>query len=308
LEVLSNLQQPSALWQDGAVTIGNFDGVHRGHCALIEQLRSAAQDVGGPAVVLTFSPHPIEILRPGRLPPPLTTLERKLGLLEEAGVDACITYPTTRELLNLTPQEFFHSVIDQQVAARAIVEGPNFYFGRDRTGDVQLLDAMCRHAGIRLTIVEPNLNDGDYISSSRIRQAVMAGDVGAASDMLGRDYQVRGVVVEGARRGTTIGFPTANLEQMATLVPSPGVYAGSATSDGQRYAAAIHIGPNPTFDEPQRKLEVHLLDYSGNLYNKELVVEFSKQLRKVISFGSVDELVAQLKQDVASAQNIFLGS
>jgi riboflavin kinase/FMN adenylyltransferase len=126
--------------------------------------------------------------------------------------------------------------------------------------------------------------------------------------MLGRDYQVRGVVVEGARRGTTIGFPTANLEQMATLVPSPGVYAGSATSDGQRYAAAIHIGPNPTFDEPQRKLEVHLLDYSGNLYNKELVVEFSKQLRKVISFGSVDELVAQLKQDVASAQNIFLGS
>lgn len=305
MEVVSDLQQAAKPWRNGAVSIGNFDGVHRGHCTLIDHLRAEASLVNGPAVILTFSPHPIELLRPGKLPPPLTTFERKLGLIESAGVDVCITYPTSYELLGLTADEFFQSIIRQHVAARAIVEGPNFYFGRHRTGDVELLGQLCRDAEMRLKIVEPNLHAAEYISSSRIRQAIIDGDVRQAANMLGRDYQISGIVVEGAKRGSTIGFPTANLEQVETLLPGPGVYAGCVHYEGRKYAAAIHIGPNPTFGEQQQKLEVHLLDFDGNLYNKRLIVEFKDHLRDVIAFGSVDELVAQLDRDVAFARIIL---
>jgi riboflavin kinase/FMN adenylyltransferase len=255
--------------------------------------------------VLTFSPHPIQLLRPGKLPPPLTCLDRKLELLEAVGVDVCVTYPTTPELLELSPKSFFDTIIEEQLAAQAIVEGPNFYFGRDRSGDVQTLADLCRLAKMRLHIVEPNLNSGDYISSSRIRQAITDGDVRLASRMLDYEYQIRGVVVAGARRGSTIGFPTANLEHVETLIPPHGVYAGKAVSDNVTYPAAIHIGPNPTFEDERLKLEVHLLDYAGNLYNKPLRVDFTERLRDVFAFDSVEDLVAQLNRDMASARKIF---
>lgn len=312
MEVVSDLQLQPASWGGGAVTIGNFDGVHRGHRSLIQRLQAEARRVSGPAVAVTFSPHPIQILRPGQLPPPLSTLDRKLELLEEAGVDICITYPTTPELLALSAEQFFQQVVVRQLDARAVVEGPNFHFGRDRQGDTKLLEALTRQQGISLAVVEPQRQGGAYISSSRIRDAIARGEIEAANDWLGYPYRVEGVVGEGARRGSQIGFPTANVQQVATLLPAHGVYAGHAWVPAhpcvERHLAAIHIGPNPTFQEGQTKFEVHLLDFDGDLYGQTVAVEFTCRLRDVATFGSVQELINQLQRDVASIRNLHSGS
>lgn len=303
MEVVSDLQNEHLACRRGAVTVGNFDGVHLGHQDIIEQLTHRARAVDGPSVVLTFVPHPIQLLRPDRLPPPLTTLDRKLELLEMSGVDVCVTYPTTLELLELSADTFFRQIIQVQLAARAMVEGPNFYFGKNRGGDTKLLEKLCRAAEIQFSIVEPSTAEGQLISSSRIRAAVSNGRVAEARQLLGYGYRVSGTVIEGARRGNTIGFPTANLAGVETLLPKPGVYAGRAFINSDRsYVAAINVGPNPTFGEHDQKFEVHLVDFSGDLYGELLQVEFVDWLREVRPFASVEQLVAQLKQDVEAAR------
>lgn len=300
---VSNLQSTPAHWRHGAVSIGNFDGTHLGHRNLINHLQSEATRVGGPSVILTFCPHPIRLLRPDALPPSLTSLERKLELLTATGVDVCITYPTTLEMLALSPEAFFQSVIVDQLAAHSIVEGPNFHFGRDRRGDTKLLQTLCQRAGIGLTIVAPSLSDGEFVSSSRIRTAISEGQMAEAVQMLGYCYQIQGRVVRGARRGQTIGFPTANLADVDVMVPAPGVYAGRAITGGTSHDAAIHIGPNPTFGETVRKIEVHLLDFTGDLYDQLLSVEFVDRIRGTRRFESADQLATQLHQDIAEVRS-----
>jgi riboflavin kinase/FMN adenylyltransferase len=303
LHTVSDLQSTPVHWQQGAVSIGNFDGVHRGHCNLINRLRCEADRVDGPAVVLTFCPHPIQLLRPDDVPPSLTSLDRKLDLLAATGVDVCITYPTTLDLLALSPEAFFQSVIVEQLAARSLVEGPNFHFGRDRRGDTELLTTLCEQADIDVHIVSPSLADDEFVSSSRIRSAILQGDVMQASQMLGYCYQIQGRVVRGANRGHTIGFPTANLADVEVLLPAPGVYAGRAVANGISRPAAIHIGPNPTFGETGRKIEVHLLDFAGDLYDQVLTVEFVDRIRGTRRFDSAEQLVNQLNQDVAQVRS-----
>jgi len=285
----------------GDVAVGNFDGVHVGHAQLVSRLVAAARRVESAAVVLTFDPPPMRILRPEHSPPPLTWTERKAALLHELGVDAVVAYPTDRQLLKLSAEEFFENIVVRHLEARAMVEGPNFAFGRDRRGDVALLAKLTESRNISLEVVDPAESDGAMVSSSRVRQLLKDGRVDDANAMLTRPYRMRGVVERGAGRGTGIGFPTANLTSIDTLVPGEGVYAGRAYCEGTRWPAAINVGPNPTFGEAALKVEAHLLGFTGALYDRPLEIELLDRLRDVRPFAGVEELVAQLHQDVDNA-------
>ncbi len=287
----------------GVVSIGNFDGVHRGHAALLAELRRQAEEIGGPAIALTFEPHPIDLLRPGQSPPLLTTAEDRARLLQELGADHVLVLRITQEMLALRAAEFFARVIQEHLAARALVEGPNFGFGRGREGDVHTLARLCEPAGVRLTVVPPVILDGVEVSSSRVRSALTAGAVREAAALLGRPYRLHGLVGTGQRRGQKLGFPTANLEPMRTLVPGDGVYAVRVPHQGKMWTGAANVGPNPTFGENARKVEVHLIDFRGDLYGRPLAVDFIERLRDTRSFGSAGELVEQLRRDVEGARS-----
>ncbi len=305
--LLHGFDDPSA-YQGAYVSIGNFDGVHRGHRTMIAKLIERARQDSVPAVVMTFSPHPIAILRPQAAPAPLTTLERKAELLAECGVDCVVAYRTDWQLLQLTPDEFFQSIILTKFQARGLVEGENFFYGHDRAGNVQTLRAACERAGLSLDVITPVQLGSRVVSSSAIRGLVAAGDVAGAGELLGTNYQVLGRVATGAARGRTLGFPTANLIEVATEIPRDGVYAGRASWQGQTYRAAINVGTNPTFAEHQRKFEVHLLDFQGNLYGQMLTVDFVSRMRDTQPFGSIEQLVAQLQTDIAAVRgSVSLG-
>ena len=288
----------------GAVTIGNFDGVHRGHAQLVRRLVEAAGRCGGPSLVLTFDPHPLAVLRPELAPVPLTTASRRAELLATLGVDGVVVCRSSPELLSLTAEEFFRRVLVEKLGARAIVEGPNFFFGRGRAGDVRLLGELCVGGGVELTIVEPELTDGEWISSSRVRELVQQGEVGAARKLLTAPHRARGVVVRGAARGAGLGFPTANVGHVETLVPGPGVYAGRACVSGRSWPAAIHVGPIPTFGIATHVIEAHLLDFSEDIYGRSIDVDFLERIRTVRKFNGLDELKRQLTADVAEARRL----
>jgi riboflavin kinase/FMN adenylyltransferase len=303
MKVIRHLDaMPDAL-RGGALTIGNFDGVHRGHARLIERLIEHARRVQGPAVVFTFDPHPVRLLRPAAAPPPLTWTERKAELLDELGVDCMIAYPTDEALLALGPREFFEHIVRDALHAQAMVEGPNFYFGHDRRGDV--LRELTHEAGIMLEVVEPITIDGELVSSSRVRALIASGDVEHARRLLTHPYRIRGMVTHGAGRGARLGFPTANVDAIDTLLPAIGVYAGVAHTSAGSWAAAINIGPNPTFGEHATKVEAHLIGVDLALYAQPLELDFLARLRDVHAFTGVDALKAQLNRDVADVRKIF---
>ena len=305
MKLYRSLEQFPLLGRRSALTIGYFDGVHRGHCEVIKELNRLAAKHDAMSVVFTFAPHPVRILKPEAAPPPLTWIDRKAELLAEQGVDAVIAYPTDRELLSLTYCEFFKQIIRKKVNASAMVEGPNFFFGKGREGTPEKLGELCEENGVELTILNPALDGADYISSSRIRGLIREGDVAEARHMLTRPYRIRGMVVHGSARGRKIGFPTANVDAIDTLVPANGVYAGRAVVDGQRHAAAIHIGPNPTFDERASKVEVHLLGFDRSIYGLAIEVDFIGRVRDICEFDSPEKLKTQLTKDIADARKIL---
>ncbi|WP_417384120.1 bifunctional riboflavin kinase/FAD synthetase [Gimesia sp.] len=286
------------------VSIGNFDGVHRGHQLMIQTLVQHARTHNVPAIVFTFDPHPIHLLRPEHAPPELMTIEQRAEVLESLGVDCVIAYPTDQTLLNLTAEEFFQQVLCDQLQARGMVEGPNFYFGKNRAGDVTLLGQLCEQAGMFFEVVEPTVCGSRMISSSEVRKSIQEGDLGEANDMLGRLYQIEGTVDHGAERGRQLGFPTANLTGIKTLIPADGVYCGIGVIDGQQYPAAIHIGGNPTFQQEETKVEVHLIGFSGEIYGQKLQVQFLEQLRGTQTFADAEALKSQLQIDVESAKKL----
>jgi riboflavin kinase/FMN adenylyltransferase len=302
VQLIRNMSQLTSRQRGGAVAIGNFDGVHRGHARIIERLIALSRAVSGPATVFTFDPHPVRVLRPDLAPPPLTWTDRKAELLAELGVDVVVAYPTDEALLALSPDAFFDRVVREQLAARAIVEGPNFFFGRDRSGDIERLRQLSDRHRITLEVVPPLQCGAKYISSSRIRTAVAQGDVAEARRWLTRPYRIRGLVTHGAGRGHRIGFPTANLDAIDTLLPAYGVYAGRARVEKTWRPAAVNIGPNPTFGERALKVEVHVLDFDGPLYGQPLEVDFIARLRDIQSFSSVEQLVEQLRDDIEAVR------
>jgi riboflavin kinase/FMN adenylyltransferase len=304
MEIIRDLAEMQQTLQGGAVTIGNFDGVHQGHAKLLEQLTLRAREVGGPATVLTFDPHPVRILRPELAPPPLTWTSRKAELLSDLGVDVTVVYPTDKKLLSLSAQQFFNQIVIQRLGAKVLVEGPNFAFGRDRGGSIELLQSLCDTHDVQLQIVAPLLEGDQFVSSSRIREAISVGDVDTASQMLTRPYRVRGLVTHGMNRGAAMGFPTANLDGIDTLVPAAGVYAAVAWWQDSPYAAAVNIGGNPTFSEAEHKFEVHMLDFNEIIYGQVLSVDILSRLRGVETFGNKAALLAQVQQDIVAVRKV----
>jgi riboflavin kinase/FMN adenylyltransferase len=289
-----------------AVTVGNFDGVHVGHAAIVAALKATAGRLDMPAVALTFDPHPASVLRPETAPVPLTTPARRAGLLAGLGVDAVLVQPADARLMSLPAECFYRDVLRGRLRAAALVEGADFRFGAGRRGDVTLLRGWCAADGLAFDVVPPVLAGGEPVSSSRIRSLIAAGDVQAANRLLTEPLRISGTVVPGKRRGIGLGFPTANLASIATLVPGQGVYAargGVADADGDRttHAAAVHIGPNVSFGETAVSVEVHLVGFSGDLYGRRLDVDFLGRLRDTRRFESIDDLKAQLAADVAAA-------
>ncbi|WP_010586779.1 bifunctional riboflavin kinase/FAD synthetase [Schlesneria paludicola] len=303
MTVLHGFESPAS-YRDGFVSIGNFDGVHCGHQSMLSTLVARARAQQVPAVALTFDPHPIELLRPDAIPPRLTTIEHRAELLQKFGVDCVIVLPTTPRFLTMTAEDFFHTIIRTELQARGLVEGPNFFFGRNRAGSITVLRQFCTAHQLTLDVIQPVIVDQQLVSSSVIRSLIDAGDITESVGLLGHPYRLTGKVGHGAERGRTLGFPTANLVDCANLIPGHGVYVAVTMVGGIQYPAAVNIGPNPTFGESAKKVEVHLLDYTGNLYDQTLNVDFVSRLRDVKKFPSVRDLVEQLQRDVAAVRSV----
>lgn len=294
----------SAGYGGGFLSIGNFDGVHRGHQQMFACLTRNARERGVPAVVFTFDPHPIELLRPEHAPPALTSFDQKTQLLEQAGIDFLVVYPTDLRMLNLSARDFFESVVLGEFNACGMVEGPNFFFGHNREGTVQSLEAFCAQTELQLDIVPPVYVGTRMVSSSVARELLTDGDVQEAASLLGRNYRLTGRVAPGSERGRLIGFPTANLSHIVTLLPKDGVYATIAHVKDGPHVAAVNLGPNPTFGEHRRKLEAHLLDFDGDLYGQPIEIEFVRRIRDTRSFNGADELRQQLDQDIEAIRAV----
>ncbi len=288
----------------GAVSIGNFDGVHRGHLRLLERLVAQARQLDNRAVVFTFDPSPASVLSPETAPLPLCWTERKAELMNQLGVEVVWAFPTSRDFLQMEAKDFFWRFVVGQLEAKVLVEGSNFSFGRNRQAQIAHLHAWCTEAGIRLEVVPPLQVDNRTVSSSWIRQLLREGQVEKAAELLGRPYRIRGQVIPGAGRGRQLGYPTANLQADRLLLPADGIYAGRAWLAGQAWPAAISLGPNPTFGQTEQKIEAFLIHFKGNLYHQVLELEFLARLRPVRRFPEVGALVAQMAQDVSATKQI----
>jgi riboflavin kinase/FMN adenylyltransferase len=300
-EAFRELDRPLVL------AIGFFDGLHRGHRALIQKMRSLRKP-GWRAGVLSFENHPAAFLRPGTEPELITTPEERLRLFADAGVEECFLVPFDASVASLTPQAFMHDVLIARLGVRGVVTGATFRFGHKRAGDA---NAMTEYfAGTDVTYVPlENLADAsERISSTRIRALIAAGETARADELLGHSYQIRGVVERGEGRGAGLGFPTANVAPPQKLLPKDGVYAATARLDGRDHAALVSIGTNPTFGENARTVEAWLRDFRGTIYGCELALRDFRFVRDQRRFESGDELVAQMRADTLAVPYPSFGS
>lgn len=311
MEIAHGYRELSRELRAAAVALGNFDGVHLGHHALLDAAVSAAQRGGGDAVVYTFEPHPARVLAPKLAPALLTTPERKLELIAARGIDVCVLEPFTRELAEMPAEVFLDEVLLAHLAPRHLVVGYDFGFGKGRRGNVSTLRDFGDRHGIEVEVIEPVAIDGLVASSTKVREFVRAGNMQGARVLLDRDFEVDGRVVRGAARGKGLGFPTANIEPENELLPAGGVYAVtvdilSGARAGSRLGGAANIGTNPTFEtEGALAVEVYILDFSGDLYGERLRVGFVERLRPEHRFEGVRSLIAQMNDDVAAARAIL---
>ncbi len=293
-----------------AVTIGAYDGVHLGHRSLLDQVRRLAADRGLSTSVVTFDRHPATVVRPESAPAQLTDLEQKLELLAGCGIDRTMVVPFDRRRADESAEDFVTEVLVGDLGARLVVVGEDFHFGHGRKGNVALLAEMGSALGFSVVGMPLRADPEGPVSSTRIRRLVADGDVASAARLLGRDHQVRGVVEHGdGRGGSALGFPTANVAVPPGIaLPGDGIYAGHYGRPGQaEHLAAISVGRRPTFYEAARQslVEAYLLDFSGDLYGEPARVSFAARLRPELRFESVDELVAQMHDDVAEARAVL---
>ena len=295
------------------LTIGNFDGLHRGHRAITEVVRQRASALGGTAVVFTFEPHPRKVLQAERAPGLLLTLDQKLELLEGAGMDLVILEPFTEAFARTPPERFVRECVHERVRPLEVYVGYDFHFGKDREGSMRLLTEMGPHLGFAVTVI-PEVTVGDRdVNSTRIRALLAEGAVSEAAELLGRPYAVRGRVGQGERRGRTLGFPTLNLVPESEILPAHGVYAGHVRfldagdpAAGARFATVVNVGRRPTFKEADPALaEAHLLDFSGEVYGRRIEISFGHRLRDERRFAGPDALREQIARDVARARSLL---
>ena len=286
-------------------TIGNYDGLHRGHRAILDRVLERAGQISGSSLMITFDPHPLSVIAPDRAPRQIVTLRQKLALLREVGLEFVLILPFTMELAEVTPEGFVRDYLSAGLGLSEVYVGANFNFGRGRAGSAETLVQLCGEVGIQAEKVSEIRNLGSPVSSSRIRRALQAGEVELAGELLGRPYAVEGTVVHGDGRGADLGFPTANLNVSNTLIPQDGVYVSQAVVEGDARPAVTNIGARPTFADAKYAIETHLLDGQGNLYGKEIEVRFLARLRQELRFDSVDALVTQVRKDIERAREFF---
>jgi riboflavin kinase/FMN adenylyltransferase len=289
------------------VALGVFDGVHLGHRAILETAVERAKATGGTAVACTFDPHPAEVLQPDRAPLPITTLDERLALIAETGITVPVVVPFTAQLAAMEPEAFVKEVLVERLGAREIVVGFNHRFGRGARGDTALLGELGERLGFHVAVVPPTDVDGTPVSSSAIRAALQRGDLDQAARLLGRPYFVGGQVVAGAGRGRTLGFPTANIAADRPLLIPAGVYACRLAVGDAVYGAVLNAGIRPTFGEKVFTLEAHVLDFSGDLYNRRVRLDFVRRLREERKFSGIDALKAQIEADVAAGRGALAG-
>ncbi|APE36005.1 riboflavin biosynthesis protein RibF [Nocardia mangyaensis] len=312
-----SLDEVPADWGRCVLTIGVFDGVHRGHAQLISRAVAAANSRGVPSVLMTFDPHPMEVVRPGSHPAQLTTLTRRAELAEELGIDVFCVMPFTQEFMKLTPGGYVHDLLVERLHVTAVVVGDNFTFGKKAAGTVDTMRELGERFGFEVDGVTLLGEHAVTFSSTYIRACVDAGDMAAAAEALGRPHRIEGVVVHGDKRGRELGFPTANVAPpMHAAIPADGVYAGWFTvlgadgpvgtiDPGQRAMAAISVGTNPTFSGRSRTVEAFVLDAEADLYSQHVAVDFVEQLRGMRKFDSIDELVEAMGRDVEAARKVL---
>ncbi|MFE2601560.1 bifunctional riboflavin kinase/FAD synthetase [Streptomyces sp. NPDC001840] len=291
-------------WGRSVVTIGSYDGVHRGHQLIIKRAVERARELGVPSVVVTFDPHPSEVVRPGSHPPLLAPHHRRAELMAELGVDALLILPFTVEFSKLSPGDFIVKVLVDKLHALAVIEGPNFRFGHKAAGNVGVLADLGTTYDYEVEVIDLRVTGeaggGEPFSSTLTRRLVAEGDVAGAAEILGRPHRVEGVVVRGAQRGRELGYPTANVETLPhTAIPADGVYAGWLTADGERMPAAISVGTNPQFEGTERTVEAYAIDRIGlDLYGLHVTVDFLSYVRGQRKFESIEALLEAIADDV----------
>jgi riboflavin kinase / FMN adenylyltransferase len=305
-----DLDLPSGIPRDGrgsVVTVGTFDGVHRGHWAVLQEIGERARASGRRAVLVTFHPHPLRIVSPERAPALLTTPQEKKEILAESGLDWAVFLRFTPVLSRYSPRRFVEEILVGRLGVEELVIGYDHGFGRDRSGDPEVLRGIGAELGFGVDVVPPVQTGERPVSSSGIRRAVSEGRLEEAAEDLGRPYSLRGVVVRGDGRGKGLDFPTANLriESPEKLLPSEGIYAVRGALRRGTFPGALHLGPRPTFQGSPPSIELHLLDFDGDLYGEEVRVDFIELLREVRPFDSPEALVGQMREDVAEARRVL---
>jgi riboflavin kinase/FMN adenylyltransferase len=292
--------------KDTVITVGTFDGVHRGHRDVIERLAARSRALKIPSVLVTFDPHPLEIVNPAAAPLLLTTHDEKLEVLAETGIDYMAVVPFTAKLAEYSAEDFVEAVLRRCFRMRELLIGYDHGFGRQRAGNVAVLKTLGERDGFKVQVVEPvSTSDGHSVSSTSIRRAIAGGDLQRAAEALGRPYSVGGRVIEGAQRGRTIGFPTLNLgpPPHRKLLPPEGVYAVRVQTPGGPVGGMMNLGPRPTFGDSMTSLEAHLFDTTGSFYGAYVRLDFVARLRETRKFASAEHLTAQLRHDERDARN-----
>ena len=287
------------------LTIGNYDGIHIGHQKIIERVVRKAREISGTAMLMTFNPHPLSVLKPDTYTRLITPLHLKKKLIKASGIEVLLLVPFDAQFQRLTPEIFIKDILADRLAVKEIVVGYDFKFGKGGTGNVTMLKKLAGTYGFRFETIEAITLDGERVGSNAIRKLIMDGNVEKAAQFLGRPHMIEGVVVKGENRGKWMGFPTINLDTFFELVPKNGVYMTEVELKGRRKLAVTNIGFNPTFDGKKFLMETHILDFSGNLYGKEVVIYFHKRIRDEMKFSGIDELKERISKDVALAREYF---
>jgi riboflavin kinase/FMN adenylyltransferase len=306
VEHIDKIEKP---YHNAVITIGNFDGVHIGHQALFHEVIEKADAIDGTSIVMTFEPHPVRVLKQNGHPPLITLYEQKVELIESSGIDVLIRIPFTLEFAAISAKEFVEDILLTRIGMKAIVVGEDYTFGKNRKGNIKLLQTYAKNYGFEVIVADwiLTLNKSpDRISSTRTRELVIAGRVAEAQKLLGRYYQIRGVVTTGRNRGgRLLGFPTANIILHDELCPKTGVYAVTVEFGSKTHKGVANIGYSPTFGDQVFSVEVHILDFNENIYDRKIRVNFIQRIRDEKKFSNISELSDQIKKDIVKTRKIL---
>ena len=309
MKIFNQLEDITRPFKAAVITIGNFDGVHIGHQALFHEVIEKADAIDGTSIAMTFEPHPMRVLKKNNHPPLITLYEQKEELIKRAGIDVLICIPFTREFASLSAEAFIKDLLVAKIGMQAIIVGEDYTFGKNREGNLTVLKSYASQIGYEVVVadwIKAGQTFSDRISSTRIRELVMAGEVEPACKMLGRHYQIRGLVVKGRDRGgRLLGIPTANLNLQDELCPKTGIYAVTVDYQNRLYKGVANIGYSPTFDDNEFTVEVHLLKFNTDIYGEKIRINFIERIRDEKKFAGISELTAQINQDIETAHKIL---